>query len=220
MNYGRFFVGTVLVVLGALLALGAADVLDAGEVIGGGWPLVIMLGAVLMLVAYPRRWQVPAAIFVVAGLLLLDTSGVADLDLWQFIGPAVIIVVGLSLITGRSMGGRQEVSEDRIGRFILFSGAQIASRSPRFSGGSVTVIFGGADIDLHDATPADGAALDTVAIFGGIDIRVPQGWDVVIHGMPLFGGFDNITGKESLPPDAPRLVVQGLALFGGVEVRH
>lgn len=56
--------------------------------------------------------------------------------------------------------------------------------------------------------------------FGGTEIKVPEGWKVVTHGLPIFGGFENVTIAETLPPDAPTLDVSATVLFGGLEVKH
>lgn len=220
MNYGRFFIGSVLVALGVLLALDATGAIEAGEVIGALWPLALVLGAALMYVANPRRWVVPLAIVVVATVILLDTSGVVDVDLWQFVWPAILIGVGLAFLLGRTRGPRQVLDADRIGQFVMFSGADITSNSEHFTGGSVSAVFGGAEVNLRGARPAEGATLDVFTAFGGVEIIVPEGWNVAMSGFPLFGGFENATSKERLDPGAPRLDISAVALFGGIEVKH
>jgi predicted membrane protein len=102
----------------------------------------------------------------------------------------------------------------------MFSGSEIASHSKEFKGGSVTAIFGGAEVDLRDAMPVADARLDVFTAFGGVEIRVPEGWQVSVKGLPLFGGIDNITAKEQLPENATLLPVNATALFGGIEIKH
>lgn len=220
MNYGRFFIGAVLVALGVVLALDAAGVGDAGEMISALWPLALGLGAALMYVANPRRRLIPLVVFLVAVVLLLDTTGMVDVDLGRFVWPVILIVVGVALLLGRTLGSREATNADRIDQFVMFSGADIVSNSKQFSGGSVSAVFGGAEVDLRGARPAAGASLDVFTAFGGVDIIVPEGWSVTMHGFPLFGGFENATGGEPLDPTAPTLDVHALVLFGGVEVKH
>lgn len=81
-------------------------------------------------------------------------------------------------------------------------------------------IFGGAEIDLRDAKLAPGALLDVFAVFGGVEVSVPEGWQVVTSGFPMFGGFENVTAKERTGPDAPILQIHATILFGGVEIKH
>lgn len=220
MNYGRLFVGVILVTLGALLALDAADVLDAGDIIAAWWPLIFMVAAAIMFVSTPTRWVPPLIIFIIAGVLLLGTTGAVEANLWQFVWPAILIVIGLSFLFGRSSGRGRTTRDDRIEHFAIFSGIEVANHSQHFSGGSVSAMFGGAEVDLRNAQLAPGASLDVFTAFGGVEIAVPQGWKVVVHGFPLFGGFDNITTKESLSVDSPSLDLHAVALFGGIKVKH
>jgi hypothetical protein len=80
-------------------------------------------------------------------------------------------------------------------------------------------VFGGSSIDLRRAmVPEDGVTISCLCVFGGVDIIVPPGMRVRVRGMGIFGGFDR-TDNEVDDPTAPTIVVEGLALFGGVSVR-
>lgn len=79
--------------------------------------------------------------------------------------------------------------------------------------------WGGGEIDLREANFADREVeINCVAIMGGIEVIVPPGVEVVVRGIGVMGGFDQ--REHDLPddPGAPRVVVTGLALMGGVEV--
>ena len=134
-------------------------------------------------------------------VLLLRSTGVVDS--LAVAGPALLILVGLLVIFGRGVNQRVVATADRVNSFNVFSGSEIASHSDHFEGGSVGALFGGAEIDLRDAQPAPGAELDVFVAFGGAEIKVPQGWQVITHGMPIFGGFENVTAKETYPGRRP-----------------
>ncbi|MCG5217550.1 DUF1707 SHOCT-like domain-containing protein [Streptosporangium sp. KLBMP 9127] len=77
-------------------------------------------------------------------------------------------------------------------------------------------MFGGLELDLTDAVFESREVEITVfAMFGGADIRVPDGVEVRCQGMGIFGGFD-VHGGPTIDPAAPVVVVKGLAIFGGV----
>ncbi len=85
-------------------------------------------------------------------------------------------------------------------------------------------LFGGIEIDLRDADLAETeAVLYANAIFGGIEIRVPETWYVAARGQGIFGGYTDST-RYTGPgdPDKPKktLIVMGTAIFGGVEIRN
>ena len=218
MNKGRFLFGSVVTALGALLMLDYADVLDAGEVIGAWWPVVIVVAGLMALWANPQHWMMPLVVTGAGAVLLLRSTGVVGS--LAIAGPVLLMVVGLMVIFGRGMNQRVVATADRVNLFNVFSGSEIASHSSHFEGGSVGALFGGAEIDLRDAQPAPGAELDVFVAFGGAEVKVPQGWQVVTHGLPIFGGFDNVTAKESIPAGAPVLDINATVIFGGLEVKH
>ena len=80
-------------------------------------------------------------------------------------------------------------------------------------------VFGGSNIDLRRAVvPPEGVTISCLCLFGGVDIVVPPGMRLQVRGIGVFGGFDR-TSNEVDDPYAPTVVVEGLALFGGVSVR-
>jgi hypothetical protein len=80
-------------------------------------------------------------------------------------------------------------------------------------------IFGGSSIDLRKAVvPEEGVTISCLCLFGGVDVIVPPGMRVQVRGMGVFGGFDR-TSNEVDDPYAPTIVVEGIALFGGVSVK-
>lgn len=218
MNWGRLFFGGLIVALGVLVLLDNAGTLDAGDIIGDWWPVAVILAGLISLAANPSRWAMPALIVLIGVALLLGTLDI--LDLGAVLVPAIIIVVGLFIIFGRGIGSRTDDTGDSIQSFNAFSGSELASNSNRFRGGSISAVFGGAEVDLRNATLAPDAQLDVFAAFGAVEIRVPDGWQVSVKGLPLFGGIENATAKEKLPPGSPFLPVNATALFGGVEIKH
>lgn len=77
-------------------------------------------------------------------------------------------------------------------------------------------MFGGHDLDMTDAVfEGHEVTIYAVAVFGGIDITVPEGVTVRNEGIGIFGGFA-AQGSDDPDPSAPTVVIKGLALFGGV----
>ncbi|HET9201767.1 MAG TPA: DUF5668 domain-containing protein [Acidimicrobiia bacterium] len=217
MNWGRLFFGLLVVAVGVILLLDNAGTLDAWEIFSTWWPAVVILAGVLTFAANPRHWPVALIITAVGTAFLLSNLGVVDAG--EFIIPAAIIGVGLLVLFGRGMGSRTEAG-DRVNSFNVFSGSELASHSKQFQGGSISAIFGGAEVDLSDAAPAADAQLDVFTAFGGVELKVPEGWQVAVKGLPLFGGIENATVKDTLAADAPKLSVSATVLFGGLEIKH
>jgi cell wall-active antibiotic response 4TMS protein YvqF len=113
-------------------------------------------------------------------------------------------------------------SGDRLDEFAMFGGGDRNIRSQAFRGGSVTAILGGFDIDLRDAVMAgDAAAIEVFVMMGGVDLRVPEAWTVVIDVTPFMGGA-SYRRRGQTPGEGPPkvLTVRGFVFMGGVEIKH
>ena len=219
MNVFRLLVGFTLVALGVVFAGDAAGWWDAGEAISTWWPLIIVAAAAALWAAQPTHVLQPLVIGAIGLLLLGGTTDVLPGDPGQWIAPVVLIGIGLLVMFGVTRRGGE--TSDTVNGVALFSGRDVTSHSSRFSGGTMTALFGGATLDLTHATPApDGAFVEVTAAFGGVDVIVPAGWRVTMTGLPVFGGFENKTRHQGeLPANAPRLDVRAVVLFGGAEVK-
>jgi hypothetical protein len=80
-------------------------------------------------------------------------------------------------------------------------------------------LFGGMDLDLRDAI-FEGPVIEISGFwcFGGLDLKVPEGIEVLDQTAGIFGGTD-VRDIGDPAPGAPSLVIKGVALFGGVSVR-
>jgi len=104
--------------------------------------------------------------------------------------------------------------------FALLGASHRQSVSQDFRGGSLTAIMGGCELDLRQASIRGGQAIiDTFAMWGGIEIKVPQDWTVALHGTPVLGGFDDKTAHVG-GDGSKVLVVTGTAIMGGVEIKN
>jgi len=220
---GLLLLGLGLVALGAILLGDRADLWEAGEVISDWWPLAVVAVGAAQLANRPRPWLGAGIVIAIGLLLLLSQLDMLPVRAWDLFWPTLLIVIGSWLITSRLRGGRAAVSgDDRVNLIAVLGEAISASNSQAFTGGSLTAILGGAKLDLRRARPAAGGAqIDATSIFGGTEVIVPRGWDVRVSALPVFGGVEDKTrGDGAATSDAPRLTVTGVAIFGGVEVKH
>jgi hypothetical protein len=221
-NPGRLLLGIGLLVVGVLFLLDLGDYVDAGSILRTWWPVAVIAFGVVALIG-PSRSRIGGTIITVAGVILLASSlDLVPVSPGELILPLILIAVGLGLVFVRSGIASAGDSSNRVNGFTMFGGQNINARSESFTGGSLTAVFGGIDLDLRSAKLAlDGAGIETFTAFGGINVIVPRGWRVTVSGMPLFAAFeDNIDRSVPPEPGSPHLVVSGVALFGGVEVKH
>lgn len=224
-NTNRLWVGVALILVGALFLLESLEIAEFGD-IWRFWPLILVGVGVLKLTGSNFQDWAGAGVLIAIGLLLLAIQ--LDWMEWGDLGrlwPVFLIALGVMLIFRARRSGQppKELATDRLDTLALFGGRKQVVASENFQGGSVTVLFGGSELDLRSAKLAKGRhVLDVFAMFGGAELIVPEDWNLVIRGVPIFGGFaDNRPAKaaETETKNADTvLTVQGWAIFGGVEV--
>ena len=85
---------------------------------------------------------------------------------------------------------------------------------------SAVAILGGGELDLRDARFAGHTVtIHAVTIMGGIQITVPEDADVQVNGIGIMGGFDH-SAAGSGSQGGPRIVINGFAFWGGVQVQR
>ncbi|MFD7918405.1 DUF1707 domain-containing protein [Streptomyces sp. NPDC059740] len=86
---------------------------------------------------------------------------------------------------------------------------------------SAFTFLGGGELDLREAVFSEPESVIRVtAVLGGVNIVVPPGLRVDVRGVGVMGGFDEQASADPGDPDAPLVVVTGLALLGGVSVER
>jgi hypothetical protein len=110
---------------------------------------------------------------------------------------------------------------DRLVRRYFGAGAQLRIESQAWKGGELIVTAGGVELDLRNAgLDPDGAVLVVRVLMGGIDIRVPDTWQVLCDVTPVLGGADDLTRSTQGVSSAPRLRVTGNVTLGGVSIQN
>ena len=80
--------------------------------------------------------------------------------------------------------------------------------------------FGDCTLDLSEALIEGPNPLVTaVAAFGNVTVIVPEGIDVDLQGVPLFGSTRCDLGSGPVVPGSPVITVRAFAAFGDVRVR-
>jgi Cell wall-active antibiotics response 4TMS YvqF len=81
-------------------------------------------------------------------------------------------------------------------------------------------VFGDIDLDLRQATILPGeVVINAVAPFGNIDVLAPDGAQVDVGGLTLFGSTSISVGEAAASGSAAMIRVRGFSLFGSLKVR-
>ena len=110
-------------------------------------------------------------------------------------------------------GSTVQSDSGALGATYVFGGGKQQITSQRFSGGSVTAVFGSAQIDLRDASFADGrAVIDLTVLFDGVKLRIPDGWAVDAQSTHLLSGVQDEHIRSAQSPGGERLTITGLCI--------
>lgn len=240
--FGAAMIGTILAGVGIILLLDnlGFTVVDR---IWDWWPAILILfGGARVVSSFGWGGRIWGAAILFAGtILLLHNLGYIHGNPWEYFWPVILIVIGLGMLTrALDRGGdtfvwwppRPVVSAgaataDTIAEWAIFGGVRRRIESQNFQGGEALAMFGGINLDFTKAgIQQEEVRVEANAMFGGIDIRVPDSWQVVVRGMGIFGGYEDKTwhtpstaGASGTEDKRPRLLITGFAVFGGVSVK-
>ena len=221
-GFGTAIIGIGVLAVGAILLLDNFGFMEA-ENLFAYWPVLFILVGISHFVR-PRgsRRYTAGSIFVFVGaVLLLSNLSYISFGIWD-LWPVILVIAGLSLILkpfrrrGVNIGDDSGVFEAT----AILGGASRRLTAANFQGGDATAIMGGCEIDLRDCGSEGGPAeIDTFAFWGGVEIKVPDDWEVQVKGLAILGGYGDET--RTIEGDGHKiLVITGMAIMGGVEIKN
>jgi hypothetical protein len=85
---------------------------------------------------------------------------------------------------------------------------------------TAVAFMGGGELDLREARfAAPEVTIRVFAVMGGVEIIVPEDAEVHVNGIGIMGGFDHRAAGVGVP-GAPRIIVTGVAFWGGASVER
>lgn len=225
-NINRVLWGVVLVAVGVLFGLKAMNIIDFDIFFDGWWTLFIIIPSFISLIT--QRDKTGSIIGLVVGVVLFLASRdiISFAMLWKLLIPAVIVIIGLCLIFKDVFNKRAKDAVKRINAegyplkqgTAVFAGQKVNFAGNDFYGAELTAVFGGLECDLRGAVIDRDTVINVSAIFGGIDIYVPENVNIEICTTPIFGGTANKTQRARME-NTPTVFINGLCIFGGVDIK-
>jgi len=211
----KLVVGIFFTLLGILLTLANFDLADADRFLPY-WPLLLI--AIGLIKLQDRDSRIPAVFALGAGALLLlfttDWVRFSIFDLW----PVALILAGLAIVA-RAFGFRAPaLAAGSDSTLLCVLGVRKEAVTARnYRGGRIIAFMGGCELDLTRADMENvPAELEIIAIWGGVEIKVPEGWEVTGNVLPIMGGADI---RTKAAPGGRKLIVNGVVIMAGVDIK-
>ncbi len=216
--------GIALISVGIVFALNALNIADFDMFFDGWWTLFIIVPCAVDLFVEREKTGNIIGLIIGVFLLLCCREILSFSMLWKMLIPAIIVIVGLKMILSGLLGNKADEiianikasgGETKVGTAI-FSGQDMNYDGEVFEGAELSAIFGGVECNLKNAIIEKDCAIKIEAIFGGIDIFVPDNVNVSVKSNCIFGGISNKTPTRK---NVPTLYITGTCVFGGVDIK-
>ncbi|HTN45930.1 MAG TPA: LiaF domain-containing protein [Flavipsychrobacter sp.] len=227
----RFGFGLIILVIGVFILLKQFG-LHLFFPIREFWPYVLILIGIA--IGLKNNFRSPAPfILIIIGLahaIPAFSFELGDTMVYsrKLVAPLVLISAGLYflLVSKKKSGclpGQTPFNNNNfVSKDVFFGGAKEIITSKEFSGGDVSAIFGGAELNLTQADTTTAIVhMNVRAVFGGVEIIVPSHWDIKNEMFVALGSVDDQRVIRVQDPNVQRktLVLKGLCMFGGVEIK-
>ena len=222
--------GLLVIAMGLLFLLDNLGFVDMHRAFSF-WPMLfVIVGTVKLCDTRTQGGTLLGAGLVGIGILLmLDRMDIIDFS-WRTVWPLVLIGLGGFLVAkavrskravehGVAMADGTVVGVGEVVDVTAILGAyERRVTTQDFRGGEITAVMGGCELDMRGASIQGEAVINVFAFWGGVTIKCPPDWSVILQGTPILGGFE----EKTIAPanNSKRLVIRGYAIMGGVEIRN
>ncbi len=223
--------GAAVIAIGVLLLLDNLGIVPAQN-LWDYWPVILIALGLARLTnsSSPSSLIWGGAITATGGLLLLNNLNLFRIP-FHMLWPLLVIAFGASMLFRAAEAhryvagppGAVACNGPTFSVWTVFGGVERRIETEDFQSAYVSAVFGGVKLDLRRARIQQGRAIvDVNAIFGGVEMLVPENWTVVVEATSVFGGIEDKTRPPQQVPGQPNpvLVVTGAAAFGGVTVAN
>lgn len=243
----RFYFGVILISVGVILILERLNLIPesmADMIIS--WQMLLVGVGVLSLIGGNRT--AGTIMIVIGATFMIPELITVPQEVRRIYWPLILVAIGISILMrhrdhhklesvyepiqdnvseNTAKSAKSSYSSDSFNTFddfVIFGGREIFVNSQALSGGKATSIFGGIEFDLRKATlQPGGAVIDCVSVFGGCGFKIPMDWNVRNEVTTIFGAFTDKRGEtynDRYYDPSKTLVIKGISMFGGIEVKH
>ena len=226
-NTSNLIWGLLFILIGLFIGLNTLDIVSFNIFFDGWWTLIIIIPCLIGLInKEDKTGDIIGLLIGVA--LLLNAQGIISFDIiWKLAAPLILVIIGLSIILKGNKDSKTDVAIKKINSndnektsvCSTFSSQNIKLNKEKINNLELNAIFGGIEYDLRNGVIKEDIVINVTAIFGGIDIIVPDDVNVKIKSTSIFGGASN---KKQLMDDKEKkhtIYINASCVFGGVDIK-
>ena len=227
-NSKNITLGIILIIIGVILGGNALNLFDINLFFKGWWTLFLIIPSIVGLLSDKENDKKANAIVLIVGiLLLLACQNIINFEIvWKLLLPIIIIIIGLSLIfkntfnkdISKKIEKLNKKTKSDEGYFSTFSSQDVKLDDEEFNGTTLNAVFGGITLDLRKSKIKEDVVINASAIFGGIDIFLPEDVIVKVKSNSIFGGVSNKKDTKN-KKDSKTVYINANCVFGGVEIK-
>ena len=225
----RNFFGILLVGFGTVLLLHNLNLIPDVPAYLFSWKIILPVVGIYDLIVRGKIFNGLLLIGVGAYFLVPDILGINVPD-YHLLWPAMLIVFGLKFLLERKdkkefklTRDSSKIDSDNIEISTFMSGENRNISSYNFTGGYISSVMGGVELDLTNCTLAQGGAIiDFSVVMGGTTLIVPREWNVKSEISLIMAGIeDSVFNKaDSFIDPAAELLLTGRVIMGGIEIKR
>ena len=224
-DYTKYIIGFLLIFIGLILGLNAFGITNINLFFSGWWTLFIIIPSLVGLINDKEKTS--SLIFLIIGVWLF----LAERDLIEYelliklLLPVILISIGLLLVFKdvlsinvkeiKKINANNKESNNYI---AVFGSQDLKFEDEKVENLDLKSLFGGIKLDLRDARIEKDIVINTLSVFGGIDIYVPDDVKVKVSSTPFFGGVEVKREKQSSKKEIT-IYLNSVCIFGGVDVK-
>ena len=220
--------GVAIIALGVILIGKAVGWFDFDIFFKGWWTLFIIIPSVISI--FTEKEKLASVGFLAAGIILLLAAQevITYETAWKVILPVFLILIGLGIVLKTIFHSNNDKEvEEKVkhledgktmdSQMAIFSGSERVYKDETFTGSHLVAVFGGADLDLRHAKFTKDTVIKAFALFGGIDIKVPEDVTIKTRSGFIFGGISD-DRKSHEAKGKHTIYIDAAGGFGGITI--
>ena len=223
-SYIKYVLGFVLIFIGIILGLNAFGITSINIFFEGWWTLFIIVPSAIGLIE--DKDKTPSLIFLILGIwLFLASRDLIEYGLLiKLLLPALLIAVGLLIVFKDVLNinnkeiKKLEKNSNNNDYYAVFGSQNVNFDNENVQNINAKSLFGEIKLDLSKANIEKDIVINTLSIFGGININVPENVKIKIKSIPFFGNVEdktkNVTSEKEIT-----IYIDAICIFGGVEIK-